>query len=142
MDLLGRHHRKDITDIFLSAAKNMGAWTPDMVRVALRALSSASAGAKFDWDEAAGEGWGRIIHSREVIAYVCAWLPVVVVREDFAEHLAEALATPPALLVVGSMSDAAFVIDAPTLGALYGWSLPEEFDPQCFSIDDLYCATV
>lgn len=132
----------ELTGLFLGAASRPVGWTRENVLSALAAICAAAPGATADWDEGAGEGWGRVIQGGAVVAYVCAWSPIVALKRDIAGALSEPRLEPATVLEVVDMSDDRYFIDRGTLERLYRWPISPVFNSERFSMDDLYCETV
>ena len=139
---LQRPHRKDLTNEISGVTSRGGVWTRNEVLCALSSVCRAEPNTTSDWDEGAGEGWARILRGDEVIAYVCAWLPWVIARQNVARSAEKSVPEGAQVLEVADMDDADFMIDLDTLERVYGRPITPIFNPRCFSINDLWYATV
>ncbi|MFL6074710.1 MAG: hypothetical protein ACJ73S_15045 [Mycobacteriales bacterium] len=102
---------------------------------------SAAATVAVDWDEAAGEAWGRLVLEGDVVALVSAKLPLMFV----AGKVGSLLGSMEGLVTVEVPALDAPVLQAglDVLSGLFGSG--ERFhllDPEGFSANDLWYATV
>ena len=114
----------------------------------LKAIAHALPGAVSDWDDGAGEEWGRILKDRSVIAMVRVDIPFAVLigsspslAHDVCEH--QHLVT----LTVNDLDTPAFTINIVEGGKLlphWRWEsvISPLIDPDCLSASELWYATV
>lgn len=90
-------------------------------------------------DHEAGERWGRAVADDETAVLACALLPLAFVRRDLAARAPdEGVVT----IEFADWTEPAYSVDRRILDEVFGEWRDEEADPQRFSLNDLYWATL
>lgn len=80
---------KDITNCISSAFLDSLIWDRDKFFNYLNQLAYSIEGGIFDWDENAGENWGRILVQEESIIYLYRHSPLIFVQQEFRYAIAK-----------------------------------------------------
>ena len=129
----------DITTLLEKAVASTIVWSGETFIGLLHSLAAGVDGASIDWDEGAGENWGRLLVGDEVIAMVFRPRPLMVVRSPLSEH--DASAGVP-VLAVEDMSAEVFSAERAVVERLVDRAISSDWDDAKFSVDELWWATV
>jgi hypothetical protein len=137
----------DISEALRRALAAAAAWSPDDVQRLLRDVSCEESSREPDWDEEAGEDWGRVVDSDGVVALISGRLPLVIVRASAAHDLRR-VDPQVELVVVGALDSKELRADVgsltkafPELGPAIT-DVPSAFTPERFAAEDLWFLTV
>lgn len=128
----------------LESAQEIGHWNKGVFRDLLDKFAGVLAGSEPDWDHAAGEEWGRILVGGEVVALLWLRGAFAFLGLSHADVLTRLLQEYSVQFeVVEDWDQPGYRIDRVSLLRLSGRDqLPEAFDPEGFSANDLWWATV
>lgn len=128
----------------LKPVQEAGHWSKEAFRDLLYRLAGALTGAKPDWDHEAGEEWGRILVGGEVVALLWLRGAFAFLGLSQADALSGALREYPLQFeVVEDWDEPRYRIDRLSLLRLAGRDqVSEAFDPEGFSANELWWATV
>ncbi|MDP9074418.1 MAG: hypothetical protein M3N98_09655 [Actinomycetota bacterium] len=109
----------------------------------LERVVQAVKGSRADWDDDAGEEWGRILIGNLVIAYIHAGLPLVLARSSHSSYLKDATDdVDPIVIVVSDLRQPELSASEEVLQDLAHRQLTNAIDPKKFSAMDLWFASV
>ncbi len=138
---------RDITASLRWAVANAKQWSREEVRRVLTEFVRAGSHRSLDWDEDAGEAWGRVVDDEGVVVMVSARMPLIVVRDSAARNASRS-GWGAEMVSVTSLEDehlkvdkAALVEAFPELAAQLDNEVPE-FSPDHFAAQDLWFLTV
>jgi hypothetical protein len=137
----------DISAPLHAAASTRQGWGANEVWEALAAFRSASDGRKIDWDDDAGEQWGRVLANNGVVALVSAQLALTILRSDVAAPSTGAAAAAVSITVadfdaIELRADRGVLVTAfPDIADVMSGD-KALIDPDGFSAQDLWYATV
>jgi hypothetical protein len=133
----------DLTEKMRLARENE-TWTEALFCAFLDKLSGAFAGAKIDWDDGAGEEWGRVLWGKELLALVWLRGAFVFVGASHTEIFSPLfLGSSVQFEVVDDWDKSQYQIDRGVLLQLIGrGKISDAFDSRQFSASDLWWATV
>ena len=129
----------DITAVLKRAWSCRAAWTREQFESLLKRMADAGHGATVDWDCGAGENWGRLVQSGEMIGILCLRCPIAFIKQGvFAPTLnVEGVE----FLVVPTMEAPQYAVDRSVLEELVGRKVSVNWEPSKCSIQDLWWAT-
>lgn len=121
-----------------------GPWDPDGTpREVLRSLVEHIGGSSADWDDGAGEGWGRVVVGGEVAAYLCMLAPLAIVVAGTSRDVLAALECREISVVhVRDMASEELCVDRAAVTALAGRDVSDNVDYSCMSAEELVWATL
>ena len=127
----------DLTSAFRRAHGAKWDWDVRTLRWYLRDFAQAWPEGKPDYEE--GERWGRVLADDETGVMASALLPLAFVRRDLLDRAPE-----EGVVVVEfeSWADAAYSVDRRVLDEVFREWRDEEANPERFSLNDLYWATL
>jgi hypothetical protein len=128
----------NISPVIEAAASSAMAWSRETFTTVLNTLAASVDGAIIDWDEGAGENWGRVLLRSEVVAIVCRRHPLMVVKSTFDYHEVPAGIY---ILIVDDMSSQVFTVERSAVEKLIGRAVSTNLDAAACSIDDIWWAT-
>jgi hypothetical protein len=138
---------RDITASLRRAMANDKQWSPEEVRGVLSELAGAGTHRSLDWDEDAGEAWGRVVDDDGIVALVSARRPLILIR-DSAAPSAGRLPWEAEIIPVASIEGAQLRADKATLVE----ALPDiaaqlddevsDFSTHRFSAEQLWFMTI
>lgn len=126
----------DLTSSFLSAAREGQRPTVTGILSVLTGLAREVGGA-VDW-EPGDEEWGRVLLGGDVVALVCARVPLVLVRLTTPAHSLLGFE----VVVVNDFASQEYRVDRGLLESIFGRPLSPHVDWEGMSIDELWWATV
>jgi hypothetical protein len=129
----------DITSHLAAALAGTTQWSRESFIGLLESVAAAVNDASIDWDEGAGENWGRVLVGSEVMAIVFRLHPLMIVRSTLHDYDVPAGVV---VLVVDDMSADVFSVDRNVAEKLAGRALSSDWNAGQFSIDALWWATV
>jgi hypothetical protein len=127
----------DLTAAFRRAHAAKWDWNLDTMRWYLRDFAQVWPEGHADYET--GERWGRVVAGDETGVMACRLLPLAFVRSDLAGRAPE---EGVVVIEFGSWTDAAYAVDRRILDEVFGEWRDEEANPQRFSLNDLYWATL
>ncbi|MBW4487870.1 MAG: hypothetical protein KME12_08775 [Trichocoleus desertorum ATA4-8-CV12] len=80
---------KDITNKIIFALSQSSLWNRNKFLTHLEVLAQAVKGGILDWDEYAGENWGRVLTLGEPIVYLHKSAPIIFIQENFQNLVAQ-----------------------------------------------------
>lgn len=128
----------DLDPAMRSAHARSEDWTQVRLSHALRAVVSLLPGSLIEW-EPGDEEWARILLSGELVALVCAKVPLgfgLAAVTQLADLLPQIVWVP-----VNSMEEHIFSTDQTLLEQIFGREL-DTLDYSCISANELWWATV
>lgn len=133
---------QDISEAFEIAHKYSNIWTSQTVRKAIQIIVASGVGLQDDWEEG-DEEWGRVLQDNNVVAIVCARLPLVFLHSSLAQltpSLTEDCVV--SVVVVRDFDDVTYAVSKSLLERLFERSVSENVSCDAMSINDLWWATV
>jgi hypothetical protein len=127
----------DLTDAFRRAHAAKWDWSAETMRWYLRDFARAWPEGSVDYES--GERWGRVVADDETGVMACRLLPLAFVRRDLAPRAPE---EGVVAVEFESWADAVYSVDRRVLDEVFGEWRDEEANPQRFSLNDLYWATL
>jgi hypothetical protein len=132
----------DLTSQIIAFVAALPSWS---VEDSQRILEALSRGLELpvDWDEDAGEAWGRLVAANGIAALVSMAGPLVLVVNDLADEAAQSVGNAVAIVSVVAMDEPVFTCDATIMAAAFGKRVgAPTLDAAGFSIEELWFATV
>jgi hypothetical protein len=128
---------RDVTADLARGYERRADWSPSLASVVSWTLALVG-GLRVDWDGDAGESWLRIMRGGTPIGYVAVDLPLVFVQAGVGPW-----PYPLVAVEVSDLADATLQCAEVVLASVFG-RVPERagFDPQAFSAESLWYATV
>lgn len=80
---------RDITAKIQSTFSQTSLWSKEKFCSYLNLFATSTQGATKDWDEYAGENWGRVLVQKQPIVYLHRASPLVFVQEKFQDVVAQ-----------------------------------------------------
>lgn len=123
------------------AASAAGGWSATAAYEVASTLMG-DAGLEIDWDDKAGERWIRIVDNGRVVCLISIRMPFAFVREGkiSTKNVGDHVTT---IVVVDDFGEAQLSCPLVVLCEMFGGCERFEFlDPESFSPDDLWYATV
>ncbi len=136
-------HAIELSPLFECAHRFSTSWNYESVRKALERLASSNSGAQIDWEKG-DEQWGRVLVGNEVVAFVCAKLPLVAVHSKLS-GIASGWAgnqDGAEVIVMDDFEAADFSVDRSLLERIFGREISSNLDYNAISISELWWATV
>lgn len=135
---------RDITGSLRQSELDSSSWSPSRARETLERLRAAFGEARLDWDEGAGEDWGRILVEQRAVVLVSMLVPLALVCGTVPAPVLAMLELEKVTALVSQRCDQReFASDLETLKRVFRrteWS--EAVDPHCFSANELWWVTV
>ena len=135
----------DMTNAIREANQGRAAWTKELFRAALQQFAGIIPEPTVDWDEGVPEQWGKIWskHGRMAVM-VCLPLPLVIATEEARAQLETQMRFLGLTVITASDWDKRlFSVDPEALCHAFNLHhISEALNPQAFSIDELWYATV
>lgn len=117
--------------------------SPEAAQHIATVVTGGLSGSTFDWDEDAGEHWGRVMDGAKCLAFVLMTAPLAFVREDAPGSISDALKMDGyKIWSVRDMDARTFCCDRDIVVELARRTVSNEFDNTCFSVEDLVWATI
>lgn len=131
----------DLTPILLEADDRRNLWSDQTVFEVLDVLRSGVDGASTDWD-GPDEAWARVLADDGLVALVHHLLPLVFLNQAHEELAASAEDNGARVVLVDDFNARHYRAERAALERL-GWhAAPDAVDPEGFSAEDLWYATV
>lgn len=126
----------------LRAARRRPAWSSESLQATLTRLGEAIPGSKVDHDEEAGEEWGRLLVSDEIVAILWSRGAFAFVHREFAD-LVPLLASDGVIVEIVADWDArSFRLEPEDLRSLFERAaISDTVDPEQLSASELWWAT-
>jgi hypothetical protein len=136
----------DLTEHLIKAGSLSGSWdTQQMLEIA-EIIARSIADARINWDEGAGEAWCSILTTESVVAIINAQVPLMFLIGDSVQpSVLEHVLVGHNLIAIrsGSYDAEIFRMNTQVVCDVLGISdWPEEVSIDCFSVHDLWWATI
>lgn len=133
----------NLTAIFLRAYEKKDNWSEDTLLSMLHLIASKFPFSSLDWDQDAGEMWARFLRREEAFVYVRVNMPLVFVLSAYADKVESLLLPKIVVAAVPNMNAQSYSLDPSEIGWFFPeHSWPVEINPDAFSINELWYATV
>lgn len=137
---------RDVTTALRRAAKARGTWTPEDAGRAAEAVAGFEPDRLVEWDYDAGEKWARVLDGQGVVALISAEAPVMVLRGSEGDP-STPLDSRLGILWVDALDGPELRTDLPALLAAFPaleetWGEDSDLNPDCFTAEELWLATV
>jgi len=130
----------DMNDL-LNASLN-ASWPRSQGMKTISSVIGCAEGATSDWDEGAGEDWGRILIGQNPIAFVWMKGPLVIVVSDISEMVSTLRDKGLYVVAVPSMDSECLTADRTIVERFAGRAVSDAFNSNNFSPEDLVWATI
>ena len=117
-------------------------WSPSESLASMEAMARASC-AEIDWDDFAGENWGRLLVDATVVALVFMHRRFVFVVDEHVASIAAVATAPTIVVAVPSLAASVLTADRDQLRSVFGPGADSPaLDTESFSADELWFCTV
>lgn len=130
----------DINDI-LNASLS-ASWPRSQGTRTISLVVGCADGATTDWDEDAGEDWGRILIGQNPIAFVWMRGPLAIVVSGLSDRISTLRDKGLFVVAVQSMDSECLTADRTIVERFAGRAVSEAFNSDNFSPEDLVWATI
>lgn len=130
----------DMNDL-LKATLN-AAWPRSQGTKIISWVMSCVEGANSDWDEGAGEDWGRILVEKKPVAFVWMKAPLVIVISEISAAVSTLRDKGLNVVAVPRMDSECLTADRALVERFAGRPISEAFNTINFSPEDFVWATV
>ncbi|MBP0030867.1 hypothetical protein [Roseofilum sp. Guam] len=132
----------NIEKYFKFTENNAMNWTHKLVKDVLESLVHTIEDSIIDW-EPGDEEWARLLVGTEVVAIVCAKIPLIIALENYTGQISTCfLKQEIKILVIRDFEEDQFCIDKVLLEEVFGRKMTPNISYNAFSINDLWWATV
>lgn len=131
----------DLTNLWRRAIAARHSWSSNQMRVAVNYIAQRLDGSQIEWDLEDGESWARVLKGNALVALAAFNLPIVLLHDEHKYFQPQLEEMGENVLVVRDMASREYAIDVDVLVHWQQRSMSEVFDPNKFSIDELWYAT-
>lgn len=133
---------KDLTPTLRRAVYRTDIWSTDIASHVLSSLATAIPGSTVDWEQG-DEQWGRVVRSGDVVGYVHAAWPLVIILSALEECVNQlSLALQCEVIVTADFADKVFCVEKTFLECMCARAVSDNIDYRRLSINDLWWATI
>ncbi len=129
----------DLSDTFQLAYENSALWTPERVNAAVHELFDRFAAALDDWDASSGEEWAQFSANGQPILYLRTNLPLAIILSGSESVLDD---IPVVVISAADFHQTRFRMDAGMMQALFSPEAVQALNPDSFTIDELWRASI
>jgi hypothetical protein len=138
---------KDLLELLIEAKNKLTFDTQNNFINALNEVKQFDTTLDLDWDNGAGEEWARFIHHEIGKIYMLnSKIGVVFVREIYSDRLPQILYSKYKICLVDNYAEKEWHIDLEALAKgipeIVWHTSTDIIDPNKFSLDDFYYATI
>lgn len=138
---------KNILEVLIQAKNKLKFGTNNDFIDHLNIIGSSDKQLTLDWDDGAGEEWARFSHKDHGIVYMInAKIGVIFARKSYEKNIPKKFFLIYEIAIVNNYRNEEWFIDIELLPKLISeidWSVSQySVNPNCFSLNDFYYATV
>ncbi|MEM9541225.1 MAG: hypothetical protein AAGA60_17205 [Cyanobacteria bacterium P01_E01_bin.42] len=121
--------------------KTVSNWGYREVRQVLTTLVRNIGDTEVDW-EPRDEEWARLLVNREVVALICAKIPLIIMLKIYKERAKSLIAQESKILLIADFDEPIFCVSVELLEEIFGRKMTSDISYEALSIQDLWWATV
>ncbi|HBQ98395.1 MAG: hypothetical protein J7524_23380 [Roseofilum sp. Belize BBD 4] len=132
----------NIGNYFRFTENNLSHWKIEAVRQILDMLVHSIEDSIIDW-EPGDEEWARLLVGKEVVAIVCAKVPLIIVLEKYKDKFSNHFFLKEIkIFIIKDFDDNLYCIEKELLEKTFGREMTSNISYSALSINDLWWATV